>query len=960
MIAGTLEIQLLANIARLQSDMDSAKSTVSKAMSGIETSINAVKSAFIAMAGVGSASAFVGMIKTALDATEAFKDMSIQTGVSVERLSALAEVGRTTGTSADAISAAMNKLSKNLATTSEDGKGAAAAIKALGLDFGTFKSMRPDDQMLALAQAMNKFEDGGGKSAAAMTLMGREGAKLLPYMRDLANAGELVATVTKEQADMADAYNDAIAQSEGRVEALKRSLALNLLPTMIEVHDLSVALGKAFNDYVSAGAENAKTKMGAMHLVSTVVGTVFETLLVIGSDLAFVFNGIGREMGGIAAQGAALLRGDFAQVGEIQRALISDGEKARAELDKYQASIVGMTGKVQQASDAVAGSTVTAADNAREMRNLLGRTGETTLGQVKFTESTKEADNAAKALARELKAQENAYIALTSSIDSKLLAMNQQLDTGEKLTAAQVIENKLYQDMANSLVVLTNKELDETLAKLGQLDATERHNDLRKEEKRLADDIAKDRDADLAKMYAHTNELDRGNQSLYEQNLKLTMTDDAYVHLTANRLLDEAAQLEGIAVTSDQSEELRKQAALLRERAGLLESGIVLREARAAATEWEKTTKSIGDGLTNALTRAVLDGKDIWLTFRNYMVNVILDGVLKNAIGSVISSALSGLNSSIASIFGSAVTSAGTSAVTNKTGDTVLGNLGTSVASSTAGQYVSGSLSTAGSTALTTAGAITEAATGYNVATGVTVGGSMSTGATVVGTEMGTLGATSSAATAGSTAAGSTAMESSAAGGPYVVAAVMAAYILSEMINGGTGIEREFIESGTIPYSGTFGAITIPGQRDAGDTIYQPKADAKVTYQHQRTNTGLDEYLVLVDGIMVGAGYSMDEALKYIANPVTPPGYATGGDHPGGLRIVGETGWEVEATGPSRIWNQDQIASALRSGGANDSELVAEMRAMRVQLAQLQLDARRTADAVNGNAEAPQVVEIDT
>jgi len=953
---GTLTIQLAADMATLRRDMDDAKSSVGSAMADIERTVGIAKTALVALTGIASVGAFAGMIQGAIDAAEALKDLSIQTGVSVETLSAMTEVGRTTGTSADTISAAMNKLSKNMATASEDGKGAGAAIKALGLGFDSFRAMRPDDQMLALAQAMNKFEDGGGKSAAAMTLMGREGAKLLPYLTDLANAGELVATVTKEQAEMADQYNDAMAVAVGRGDALKRSLALGLLPTLIEVHDVTLELGNAFNTYIAGGADNASAKMGAMHSVSSVVGTIFETLLVIGSDLAFVFNGIGREMGGIAAQGAALLRGDFAQVGEIQRQLVADGEKARAELDKYQSSIVGMTGKVQQASDAVAGSTVTAADNAREMRNLKERTGEATLGQVQFTESSKEAEKAAKAHAKELAQQEAAYVKLTSSIDSKLVAMEQQLASGEKLTEAQKIENQLYQDLANSVVVLTDKELAETLAKLGQLDATERHNNIRKEEKKLAEEIEKDKQAQIVTLRSQTASLDKGNESLADQNLKLTMTSEAYIYLTAQRLIDDAVQLEQIATTSDQSGELLKQAGLLRERAELLQDGVVLKEAKAAADEWAKTTKQIGDGLTNALTRAVLDGKDIWLTFRDYMVSVILDGVLKNAIGSVISSALSGLSGSISSIFSSAIGSAATG-TTSGVGST-LGSIGSNIAGSSVGQTVGSALGI-GSTGFTGTGLTGAVGIGASAGTGVTTAAVTGQGLGVVGTDLGLLGAGTTTGTTAGTAAGASGLGAVGVV-PGAIAVIGAAYILNEMLTG-SGISRELVGTGTLDYAGSFGAITIPGGRDQGDTVYQPKAGATVTYEHQRTNTGLDEYIVMVDGMIVGASYTLDDAKQYIANPMPPPpGYATGGDHPGGLRLVGERGPELEATGPSRIFDAQTTASMLRSGGANDSEVVAELRAMRQQIADLQSTNKKTADVLVRSSQGGDSINITT
>jgi hypothetical protein len=49
------------------------------------------------------------------------------------------------------------------------------------------------------------------------------------------------------------------------------------------------------------------------------------------------------------------------------------------------------------------------------------------------------------------------------------------------------------------------------------------------------------------------------------------------------------------------------------------------------------------------------------------------------------------------------------------------------------------------------------------------------------------------------------------------------------------------------------------------------------------------------------------------------PGFASGGSHPGGLRIVGENGPELEATGPARIYNAGQTAQLLGAGGKSVS-----------------------------------------
>jgi len=53
------------------------------------------------------------------------------------------------------------------------------------------------------------------------------------------------------------------------------------------------------------------------------------------------------------------------------------------------------------------------------------------------------------------------------------------------------------------------------------------------------------------------------------------------------------------------------------------------------------------------------------------------------------------------------------------------------------------------------------------------------------------------------------------------------------------------------------------------------------------------------------------------------PGYAGGGMFGGGLRVVGERGPEIEATGPARYWDAGTTASMLR-GGANDNGAVVD------------------------------------
>lgn len=84
-----------------------------------------------------------------------------------------------------------------------------------------------------------------------------------------------------------------------------------------------------------------------------------------------------------------------------------------------------------------------------------------------------------------------------------------------------------------------------------------------------------------------------------------------------------------------------------------------------------------------------------------------------------------------------------------------------------------------------------------------------------------------------------------------------------------------------------------------------------------------------VQQAMADAGMTpWEHFIKYgIAEGVR--GYASGGMHPGGLRLVGEKGPELEVTGPARIWSAEDTKRLL-SGG--DDGTASEVRALRDDL----------------------------
>lgn len=80
------------------------------------------------------------------------------------------------------------------------------------------------------------------------------------------------------------------------------------------------------------------------------------------------------------------------------------------------------------------------------------------------------------------------------------------------------------------------------------------------------------------------------------------------------------------------------------------------------------------------------------------------------------------------------------------------------------------------------------------------------------------------------------------------------------------------------------------------------------------------------------------------------PGFAAGGDHSGGWRIVGEDGPELEATGPSRIFNANQtkdMFSRLGNPVDNSVMLARAVSSLNSEMAQLRVENAMLREEIN-------------
>ncbi len=225
MALATLSIDLVAQLAKFQQGLDKAGRLAEKQADQIARSFAGMQAAAVgvgaALAASLSAAGITAFVRATVDGLDRLNDLSEATGASIENLSALEDIAARTGTSMDTVADAVVKLNKSLGDA-KSGSDAANALKALGLNAETLKRLDPAEALRQVAVALAGFANDGNKARIVQELFGKSIQQVAPLLNDLAAAGKLNATVTTEQAQAAEKFNQQLAAlSKNSVDAAR-------------------------------------------------------------------------------------------------------------------------------------------------------------------------------------------------------------------------------------------------------------------------------------------------------------------------------------------------------------------------------------------------------------------------------------------------------------------------------------------------------------------------------------------------------------------------------------------------------------------------------------------------------------------------------------------------------------------------------------------------------------------
>ncbi|MGZ8916228.1 MAG: hypothetical protein ACXW1Z_24365, partial [Methylobacter sp.] len=243
-----------ANIARFTSQIDRISGDLNRFQQHAETASSRVGKAFSAIGAGLSIAAVTAFVKEGIDAADALNDMSLKTGIAVEKLAGFQLATKQSGTDMDAFTSAANKLSVNIAKNSEE-------FAKLGI-----AAKDPGEAFLQLASVFSSIEDPQQRAALGARALGKSWQDMAPLLsqggaalRASVAEGAKLSGVTEQMAKDADAFNDSLEVMMQRINGLSVSLAGPVISAFNNLYSSisnATEAGVTFNN-VMAGLGNA-------------------------------------------------------------------------------------------------------------------------------------------------------------------------------------------------------------------------------------------------------------------------------------------------------------------------------------------------------------------------------------------------------------------------------------------------------------------------------------------------------------------------------------------------------------------------------------------------------------------------------------------------------------------------------------------------------------------------------
>lgn len=304
---GSLVLSLAVDTARFEGDLGRAATIAERRMSNIKDTASKALGALAVYAGAAGA-ALTQMVRSSLQDADQLNKLSKSVGITVENLSGLKYAAELADIGVEDLSTGLTRLIANAADTARGTGESRKAFDALGISVTRNNGvMKNGDELLSeIAGRFSEIPDSAEKTALAVDLFGRAGAKMIPLLNEGADglekfkqeAQKMGLVISTDTAQASERFNDNITRLKLSVTGFGNNVTAQLLPTLESLSNILI---------------NNVTNLGGVGRAAELAASGLRLLLTSGTIIVTVFDTLGKALGGIGAALVALASGQFRQ-----------------------------------------------------------------------------------------------------------------------------------------------------------------------------------------------------------------------------------------------------------------------------------------------------------------------------------------------------------------------------------------------------------------------------------------------------------------------------------------------------------------------------------------------------------------------------------------------------------------------------------------------------------------------
>lgn len=350
---GSLTVSLLMATGQFETDTKRAESIAKKRAEAIDKAFSEMGQK-IGLAATAAGGAIAAMVVSAANSAKEISNLANISGAGAQEFQRFAAGAKTVGIEQDKLGDIFKDFREKVGEFVQTGGGGMKdffeqVAPKVGITAEAFRNLSGPQALQLYVDSLEKAGLSQEQMSFYLESMASDTTALIPLLRDggkemtaLGDAASQTGQIMSDQTIYAaKELSRQMDEFRGLAVGVRNELASALIPSLVEV-------GNQMKSVADQGS--------AVTTVASGIATVFETVTALGLNVSYVLKQIGNEIGGIGAQAAAVMRGDFAQAAEIGRMMKADAAAARAQVEKDTAAIINARNKIIGTGSGVRGA----------------------------------------------------------------------------------------------------------------------------------------------------------------------------------------------------------------------------------------------------------------------------------------------------------------------------------------------------------------------------------------------------------------------------------------------------------------------------------------------------------------------------------------------------------------------------------------------------------------------------